>query len=196
MELTRRYSNAMTLAFTMHAGQVRKLGGAPYIAHPLAVSSLVLTYGGDEDEAIAGLLHDVIEDCHPLSASVIDTAFGPRVLGMVHAVTERKGIEDWRARKQAFLDTIPKMDEAALRLKLCDALDNLRGIGAAYSMAGGDVDVLEAFTGGREGTGWYYSAMCRLTFDRMEEIVGLEMELPHPLRSLWAQVQGKVNNVF
>ena len=61
--LGQRFTDAVDYARVAHAGQVRKGSGIPYLYHLLAVSSLVLEFGGDEDQAIAGLLHDVIEDC-------------------------------------------------------------------------------------------------------------------------------------
>jgi len=61
--VTRRYAEAVAYACAAHRGQVRKGSETPYVAHPLAVSALVLQYGGDEDQAIAALLHDVLEDC-------------------------------------------------------------------------------------------------------------------------------------
>jgi (p)ppGpp synthase/HD superfamily hydrolase len=63
MTLSARYAEAVAYAADAHAGQVRKGTSIPYISHPLAVSALVLEHGGDEDQAIAALLHDVLEDC-------------------------------------------------------------------------------------------------------------------------------------
>ena len=88
-QLTQRYGEALTLAHALHAGQTRKHKAVPYIAHPLALSGLVSEFGGDEDEAIAGLLHDTVEDCGgpPVIARIRDQ-FGARVAGIVEGCTD------------------------------------------------------------------------------------------------------------
>ena len=73
--LTERFVKAVALAVEAHAGQVRKHTDIPYASHVLAVASLVLEQGGDEDQAIAGLLHDVLEDCGPAYAAPIRQQF-------------------------------------------------------------------------------------------------------------------------
>ncbi len=65
MKLSKKYSEAMTFANSLHKGDVRKGSMVPYMSHLLAVSALVLEYGGNETEAIAALLHDSIEDQGP-----------------------------------------------------------------------------------------------------------------------------------
>lgn len=80
--LTEKFSEAVTLAATAHATQVRKGSGSPYIEHPLGVASLVIEFGGDEEQAIAGLLHDVIEDAGPEFIEPIRERFGERVQAM------------------------------------------------------------------------------------------------------------------
>ncbi len=62
-QLTPRFSDAVEFARIIHGSQVRKGSDIPYLYHLLAVASMVIEYGGNEDQAIAGLLHDVLEDC-------------------------------------------------------------------------------------------------------------------------------------
>lgn len=61
--LSRRFDDALVYANTIHASQTRKGTGIPYMSHLMGVCSLTLEHGGDEDQAIAALLHDAVEDC-------------------------------------------------------------------------------------------------------------------------------------
>src|SRR4051794_11465583 len=101
-----RLHAALDYAADAHQNQARKGSAIPYLSHLLGVSSLVVEYGGDEDQAIAGLLHDVLEDCGAQHADPIRQQFGGRVLRIVEALTD--GTPDatgqkppWRERKQA-----------------------------------------------------------------------------------------------
>jgi (p)ppGpp synthase/HD superfamily hydrolase len=90
MQLTDRFTDALVYATTLHATQVRKGSGVPYVAHLLGVASLVLEYGGDEDEAIAALLHDAIEDCGgAVIRDEIRRQFGDRVTEIVEGCTDQ-----------------------------------------------------------------------------------------------------------
>ena len=73
-----RLAEAAGLAFALHAEQRRKGTDIPYLAHLLGVAGIVLEHGGDEEQAIAGLLHDAIEDCGIEQEAVIRDRFGPR----------------------------------------------------------------------------------------------------------------------
>ena len=106
--MTPRFTQALHLASRAHEGQRRKGTAVPYITHPVAVAGLVAQYGGDEDQQIAALLHDVLEDGGPYFAPEIKYAFGDRVLAMVEGCTD--GVPDvngnkpeWSERKQAYL---------------------------------------------------------------------------------------------
>ncbi len=87
--MTPRFTQAITLAAKAHEGQLRKGTAIPYITHPVAVAALVAQYGGDEDQQIAALLHDVLEDGGPQYAAQIGEQFGPRVLAMVRSTHQR-----------------------------------------------------------------------------------------------------------
>ena len=87
-QLTLRFSEAFEYARAAHEGQVRKGSSIPYLYHLMAVSSLVLEYGGTEDQAIAGLLHDVLEDCGEHHSDEISHRFGAAVLAIVKDCTD------------------------------------------------------------------------------------------------------------
>src|SRR4051794_10382243 len=117
-----RFGEALAFSHLLHRRQVRKTSGVPYVAHLLSVAALVIEDGGTEDEAIAALLHDSLEDQgrhypggETALASEIDSRFGPAVLEMVVACTEvtsaeEAGIRDkrerWRAHKRAYFAQI------------------------------------------------------------------------------------------
>ncbi len=160
-----RFLAAVALAAELHDGQVRKGTGVPYLAHPLGVASLVLEAGGDEDEAIAGLLHDTVEDQGGLrTLERIRTQFGERVADIVLACSDST-VEDpsakaeWQARKRAHLAHLGTLDASAALVLCADKLHNARSVVRDYRAQG---DALWArFKGGREGTLWYYAASLR-----------------------------------
>ena len=86
IQLTERFTQAVDYARVQHAQQTRKGTTIPYLYHLLGVASLVLRWGGDEDQAIAGLLHDVVEDCGAAHLGVVRERFGDRIAGIVGAI--------------------------------------------------------------------------------------------------------------
>jgi hypothetical protein len=154
---TERYVAALEFAATLHVTQRRKGSGVPYLAHLLAVSALVWETGGDEDQAIAGLLHDAVEDQGgPPTLEVIRARFGPRVAAMVEACTDAVEVPKppWRPRKEAFLVALHQAPADALVVVAADKLHNATAIVCDLEARG--ADVWGRFTGGREGTVWYY----------------------------------------
>ena len=106
MQLTARFNDALQYAVALHSAQVRKVSGEPYVADLLGVCSLALDYGADEDEAIAALLHDAIEDQGGAAVGEeIGRRFGPAVLAIVRGCTDSDTIPKppWQGRKDAFL---------------------------------------------------------------------------------------------
>src|SRR5207245_9152563 len=106
MLLSARFEEALVFATQLHKEQVRKGTGIPYIAHLLAVASIVLENGGNEDEAIAALLHDAIEDQGGASTrEEIRRRFGETVVGIVNGCTDAEVIPKprWRERKEAYI---------------------------------------------------------------------------------------------
>lgn len=165
---TPRYSEALALAARAHEGQVRKGTSIPYITHPVAVSALVAQYGGDEDQQIAALLHDVLEDGGVYFAAEVEAGFGPRVLAIVQGCTD--GSPDaagkkapWRERKEAYLAHLGEAGKDVWMVSGCDKLNNARAILDDLQTVG--VAVFDRFTAKREGTLWYYSALSQVFTD-------------------------------
>ena len=155
-----RFTNAMTYAAELHADQCRKGGEIPYVSHLLAVASLVLEHGGDEDQAIAALLHDAVEDQGGLDTlTEIRNRFGDRVARIIDectdAYTDPKG--PWRQRKDEYLAAVAALSPDALLVSITDKLHNARTILADYREVG--ESVWSRFNGGRAGTLWYYRAL-------------------------------------
>ncbi len=96
--LTDRFARAVDYARIAHAAQVRKGSGIPYVYHPLAVASLVIEFGGNEDQAIVAVLHDVVEDCGQAHAAIIRAQFGNAVADIVEACTD--GTAEGKPRTQ------------------------------------------------------------------------------------------------
>jgi (p)ppGpp synthase/HD superfamily hydrolase len=135
--LSPRFTEALDAARLWHAGQVRKGTAVPYLSHPLAVAALVLESGGDEDEAIAGLLHDAVEDTEATTAEIHER-FGGRVSGIVDFCTDTDAHPGeqkppWRPRKEAHLGEVSsyvdgEFDPGALRVLLADKVLNARSM--------------------------------------------------------------------
>lgn len=163
MELTDRFSSAVTLAFDLHRTQKRKLSGTPYVAHLLRVAGMVLEHGADEDTAIAAVLHDAIEDRGgPEAREIIRTRFGERVAGVVDECsdTDETPKPPWRERKERYLAHLAEASPSARLISAADKLDNVRSLLSAYRQAGDAV--WERFRGGKDGTLWYFRSVCRI----------------------------------
>lgn len=152
-----RYDAALTFAARAHRDQLRKGTDIPYIAHPVHISILLIRHGFDEDLAIAGLLHDVVEDCG-IALDTIAAQFGERVARLVGAVSEEKtadGVElPWEQRKQAKLAHLREGGRDVAALKAADAIHNARAISADLSLVG--PSLWSRFKRGPEQTLWYY----------------------------------------
>jgi len=161
---TPRFLDALTYAVKLHGADVRKGTTIPYIAHLLSVCSLVLVDGGSEDEAVAALLHDTLED-HPEEASreVLSQRFGHDVLAIVEACTDTpvdyKGgpKPPWRDRKTAYLEHMGVASRSAMRVSLADKLDNARSILADYRQIGDKL--WSRFNAGKEDQLWFYRSL-------------------------------------
>jgi len=172
MQLSERFDRALAYASALHRTQMRKGSQIPYLSHLLGVCSLVLSYGGDEEMAMAALLHDSLED-GPEFAGIprvqiereIEEKFGYRVLEMVLSCTDTSGDsvekEDWTIRKNGYLAHMEAMtDPGYLLVTACDKLHNLRSIWQDKQQVG--EDIWERFTGKKEGSLWYYRELGRV----------------------------------
>jgi (p)ppGpp synthase/HD superfamily hydrolase len=160
VKLGPRFLRAFQFAAEKHAGQTRKASSIPYLAHLMGVASLVLEAGGDEDLAIAALLHDVVEDCGgaPMLKEV-RRRFGSRVAKVVDGCTDADTFPKppWRERKENYIRHLKKADADTRLVSAADKLNNVRSILSDYREVG--EFVWSRFNGGREGTLWYYRTL-------------------------------------
>lgn len=160
IKLGPRFLRAFQFAAEKHAGQTRKASTIPYIAHLIGVASLVLEAGGDEDLAVAALLHDVVEDCGgaPMLKEV-QRRFGKRVAHIVDGCTDADTDPKppWLERKENYLQHLKTADAGTRLVSAADKLHNIRSILTDYREIG--ESVWARFNGGRDGTLWYYRAL-------------------------------------
>ena len=157
MILNERIECALIFAASKHAGQTRKGSEVPYITHPVAVAMLVHEHGGTENQIIAALLHDTVEDCGGLPVlEEIREGFGEAVADMVSAMTDSldRERESWRERKQRALDTLTTAGTSVQLVAVCDKLHNVRSMLADYRRVG--ERTWDKFHAGREEQLWYY----------------------------------------
>jgi (p)ppGpp synthase/HD superfamily hydrolase len=155
-----RLQRAFRYAAEKHAVQTRKQTAVPYLSHLMAVASLVLEAGGDEDMAIAALLHDVVEDCGGMPRlREIRKQFGRRVANIVEGCTDSFGEPkpEWTERKKDYLLEVKHADAETRLVSASDKLHNVRTILADYRRDG--EAIWKRFTGKKEGTLWYYRAL-------------------------------------
>ncbi len=169
-----RFDAALAFAHRVHRTQRRKTSGVPYVAHLLGVAALVIEYDGSEDEAIAALLHDSIEDrarSYPggrdALAADIERQFGSEVLRLVEALTERPspgehGLIDkrarWRAHKESYIEQIRSADPAVRRISSADSLYNVRSLTRDYLRMGDELWT-RFLTRSRDDQLWAYRSL-------------------------------------
>ncbi|UCD41378.1 MAG: bifunctional (p)ppGpp synthetase/guanosine-3',5'-bis(diphosphate) 3'-pyrophosphohydrolase [Chloroflexota bacterium] len=160
--LTDRFEEALIYAARLHAEQKRKRSSVPYFAHLLGVTSLVLEDGGEEDEAIAALLHDAVEDQGGVETLMdIRLKFGSEVADIVDALTDSytDPKPPWRERKEAFIASIRTASPAVIRVSLADKVYNARA--TLWDIRREGEAGWDRFNGGKEGTLWYYRQLVR-----------------------------------
>ncbi|MBT3358656.1 MAG: HD domain-containing protein [Rhodospirillales bacterium] len=160
MALTHKFNEALVMAVELHDGQTRKNTQIPYVSHLLGVCAIVLDCGGDEDEAIAALLHDAVEDQGGApTLARIRANFGDHVAEIVDGLSDAYGEPKapWKDRKDAYLAGLGDHGESALLVSAADKLYNARTILKDYRETG--EAVWARFNGGRDGTLWYYRTL-------------------------------------
>jgi len=175
--LTERFHEALGYASRLHARQLRKSSGVPYVAHLLGTAALVLDYGGDEDEAIAALLHDAVEDQGGApTLAEIRRRYGDRVASIVEACSDTDQIPKppWRERKEHHLAALGKAPPSVLLVTAADKLHNARTVVEALRVQG--ESVWDRFRGGRDGSLWYYRAASRLLNEALPGPISAELE--------------------
>jgi len=155
-----RFDSALSFAASCHFGQHRKGGGAPYVTHPMAVASIVADFGGDEDQAIAALLHDVIEDCG-VSEEQIAQRYGERVARIVVACTDatEQPKPPWKPRKKAHIERVRHQPGEVKLVIAADKLHNASSILRDRRRASVGEQIWERFSADRDDVVWYYRAM-------------------------------------
>ncbi|HTM19335.1 MAG TPA: HD domain-containing protein [Kofleriaceae bacterium] len=177
-----RLDRALALATAAFRHERRKGTAIPYLSHLLQVMVTVAEHGGDEDQMIAAVLHDYLEDIEGSSAAEIEVGFGPRVAGLVAGLSDTvvRPKPPWRERKQTYLDHLRTAPADLKLISAADKLHNARCIRRDFHAVG---DALwDRFTGGRDGTLWYYQALVAalahdwtslLLDDLRTEVIGL-----------------------
>lgn len=161
--LGKRFDEAFAYARHLHRDQVRKGTSIPYVSHLMSVSALVIEHGGSEDQAIAGLLHDAAEDQGGAATlEEIRSRFGPSVADIVADCTDSwsEPKPPWRERKEAYIAALPRKPQSSLLVSLADKTHNAEAILFDYREFGDDL--WGRFTGGAEGTRWYYRTLVRV----------------------------------
>lgn len=176
--LSSQYADALQFCFEIHSHQRRKGGSVPYIAHLLSVSALVLEQGGSEDEAIASLLHDAVEDCggRPMLER-IRQRYGNSVAAIVEGCSDSFAEtpdtkEDWRTRKERYLDHLRKADRSTLLVAACDKFHNLSNTVRDIRAEG--VAAFARFRTGPADQIWYYT-QCAETIELAGLPIGREL---------------------
>lgn len=161
--LSARFEEALVFAARLHINQKRKTTQIPYISHLLSVAALVLEDGGDEDQAIAGLLHDAVEDQGgKATLEEICKRFGERVAFIVESCSDtfESPKPPWKERKDKYLAHLGEAPSDVRRVSLADKLHNARSILASLQKDGDAV--WNRFNGGREGSLWYYQKLVQI----------------------------------
>ena len=165
--LSDRFTNAVQLAAELHSSQLRKGTNIPYISHLLGVTSLVLEHGGNEDEAIAAMLHDAVEDRGGWSTlAQIKSQFGANVAAIVRGCTDSYETPKpaWRDRKEKYIQHLAEVNPSVRLVSNADKLHNARAILSDLRTCG--ESVWQRFNAGKEGTLWYYRSLAN-TFDEL-----------------------------
>lgn len=184
-KLSERFEDALAYAARLHRDQKRKGSETPYVAHLLGVASIAIEHGADENQAIAALLHDAVEDQGGLRRlEEIRGRFGNDVADMVSDCTDSSDAEKapWQGRKEAYLASLADKPERSLQVSLADKTHNAGAIVADLA-AHGQI-VWDRFTGKRDGTLWYYEALVdafrrRIDGPATDRLARLVLEMRH-----------------
>ena len=160
VSLGSRFEEAFALANQLHKGHKRKASDAPYISHLLSVAALVLQDGGGEDEAIAALLHDAVEDQGgEKTLDVIREKFGDKIANIVNESSDAfvTPKPPWQHRKEDHIARLKEASPAAHRVMLADKLHNARAL--LRELRANGEQAWELSRGGKEGMLWYFRTM-------------------------------------
>lgn len=158
--LTERFEKALLFAAQRHSKQKRKGTTVPYVSHLLAVSALVLEHGGSEEQAIAALLHDAVED-RAATLDEIRSRFGERVAKIVWGCsdTDEHPKPPWKARKTAYIEHLKSAALSQRLVSAADKLHNAQSILRDYRVEG--ERVWDRFNADKTQTLWYYEEVVK-----------------------------------
>ena len=162
-KLTTKFEQALIYATQLHANQTRKVDKIPYISHLMSVSALILEAGGSEDEAIAGLLHDAVEDQGgKATREEIRQKFGETVVEIVDGCTETDITPKppWKQRKIDYIDNIRNGSDSVKLVSLADKLHNARSLLIGYQNQGDKL--WDYFSGSKEDKLWFYGELLEI----------------------------------
>jgi len=168
---TTRLDEALALATDAFRHKVRKGSGIPYLTHLVQVMVYVAEHGGDEDQMIAAVLHDYLEDIPDAEAKDVEARFGARVRRLVEALSDSTSLPKppWKERKLTYLAELRVEPDEVKLISAADKLHNARSIRRDFSVLG--VAVFDRFTASKEQTLWYYESV----------VVALRDGWEHPL---------------
>lgn len=183
-----RFLKAFSLTFKLHRDQLRKASQTPYLAHLLTVAALVMENGGSEDQAIAALLHDAVEDAGGLEIlETIREEFGDYVAELVDGCTDSytQPKEEWEPRKKAYLEKLKISSNDVKLISLADKVHNARSIVRDLHRSGDHT--WDKFKGKKAGTLWYYHSLAKVFDDTPYTL------LKNELRNLEDEMQTLAN---
>ena len=194
-QISARLYEALQFIFKLHGHDARKASNIPYMSHLLSVCSIVQQDGGDEDEAIAALLHDALEDKpEETNRDEINKLFGNRVVTIIEVSIDtpldyQGGVKPpWHQRKEAYLAHVRSTDPNLLRVTVADKVDNARAILADYQRLG--EEMWKRFNAGKDDQLWYYES-CISAY----EAAGYQGPLLEELRRLVSLIRAQAGNV-
>ena len=189
--LTERFDNALKFAHKVHRSQPRKKTTIPYISHLLSVAGLVLESGGDEDLAIAALLHDAVEDAEDMSGEEmsdrIRAKFGDRVADIVDGCSDTKSSPGgskppWRSRREAYIKHLRSASNDVLRVSIADKVHNARSIATDQDRLGDEL--WKRFSSSSKESHWYYTSLRDIYKERISDSY-LIKELDIAIARIW-----------
>ena len=163
---------AMRASIAAHDGQWRKGGqGVPYIVHPMHVALMLSRFAMEEDVIVAGLLHDVVEDCPDWTIERVEREFGAHVAAIVRQLTEDK-TQPWDERKRSAVEHVPHLSPEAASVKAVDQLHNLNSLIAELTAHRDHDEVWSRFKGGRERTLQHARELAEALAKRVDPRIG------------------------
>jgi (p)ppGpp synthase/HD superfamily hydrolase len=174
-----RLGAALAFAAECHGRQARKGTDIPYLSHLLHVAALTLEQHGSVNQAIAGLLHDVVEDCEGVTFEEIERRCGGEVTSLVRSCTDTlsggspRNEKNWKERKLKYLDHIAEASRAAVLVSACDKCHNLGSLVADVRRHG--VGYLARFNAKPELQVWFYRKFFDAVKNRVPKALAVEL---------------------